>query len=113
LIACQIDLDSTQLPSEFALALYRAAQEGITNSLRHGQARHLQLSVNGSKTEVALALVDDGCGLPAEGWQRPGHYGLRWLVERIESLGGELRIAAAQPHGVDLRIRIALPTVIS
>jgi two-component system sensor histidine kinase UhpB len=107
-IACQIDLDSTQLPSEVALALYRAAQEGITNSLRHGQARHLQLSASGSTTEVWLALVDDGCGLPAEGWQRPGHYGLRWLVERIESLNGELRIANAQPRGVELRVCIAL-----
>jgi two-component system sensor histidine kinase UhpB len=108
LITCQIDLAATQLPAEVALALYRAAQEGITNSLRHGQARHLRLTVRGSMTEVSLALVDDGCGLPAEGWQRPGHYGLRWLVERIESLNGELRIAAAQPRGVQLQVCIAL-----
>ena len=55
-----------------------------------------------------LSLHDDGSGLPAEGWQRPGHYGLRWLVERVESLRGELRLDANLPHGVQLHVRVPL-----
>ena len=91
-----------------ALALYRAAQEGISNALRHGQARALQLAVVGAASEVTLALSDDGNGLAPDWSQRTGHYGLRWLTERVEALGGEFRIEAAVPRGVRLSVRLPL-----
>jgi two-component system, NarL family, sensor histidine kinase UhpB len=109
-IETAIDLGATALPAEIALTLFRAAQEGITNALRHGQAKELRLAVQADAAEVRLSLHDDGSGLPAEGWQRPGHYGLRWLVERVESLRGELRLEANTPHGVQLHVRVPLPT---
>ena len=96
------------LESEAALALYRAAQEGINNALQHGHARHLSLVVTGAGAEVTLTLQDDGCGLIPD-WSKPtGHYGLRWLTERVESIGGELAIQATQPGGVRLSIRLPL-----
>jgi two-component system, NarL family, sensor histidine kinase UhpB len=110
-IETAIDLGNTALPAEIALTLFRAAQEGITNALRHGQAKQLRLTVQADAAEVRLSLHDDGSGLPAEGWQRPGHYGLRWLVERVESLRGELRLDANEPHGVQLLVRVPLPTM--
>jgi two-component system, NarL family, sensor histidine kinase UhpB len=97
------------LPPELALTLYRAAQEGITNALRHGQAQHVQLSLHSDAREVTLELTDEGVGLPAAGWRRTGHYGLRWLAERVETLKGELRVEANTPRGVRLLIR--MPTI--
>ena len=44
-----IALGEARLPSEVALALYRAAQEGITNALAHGHAQRLQLTVDGKR----------------------------------------------------------------
>jgi two-component system sensor histidine kinase UhpB len=69
------------LMPETALALYRSAQEGITNALRHGTARHLELSLARCSESLVLALSDDGEGLAADWQQRPGHHGLRWLAE--------------------------------
>jgi two-component system, NarL family, sensor histidine kinase UhpB len=105
-IDTDIALGATPLSAEVALTLYRAAQEGITNALRHGQAKHLRLAVRADAHAVTLSLHDDGSGLPTEGWQRPGHYGLRWLVERVETLRGELRLEANPPRGVQLHVRV-------
>jgi two-component system, NarL family, sensor histidine kinase UhpB len=107
-ITMQVALDEARLPAEVALALYRAAQEGITNALRHGRAGHVSLHLDGSATQVTLELRDDGVGLPPQGIQRAGHYGLRWLTERVESLHGELRLGPIVPKGVLLQVRVPL-----
>ena len=107
-LALQVDLGAARLPADAALALYRAAQEGITNALRHGQARQLRLAVQGRAADVQLTLTDDGQGLAPDWAQRTGHYGLRWLTERVESLGGSLKLSPGQPRGVGLEVRIPL-----
>lgn len=108
-IALKVELADAVLGADVSLALYRAAQEGLTNAMRHGQARHLQLSVLGRADEVTLELVDDGRGLPPEGTQRSGHHGLRWLAERVHGLGGHFEITPASPSGVRLRVGLPLP----
>jgi len=95
------------------LTLYRAAQEGISNALRHGQAKHLQLSVGHADQALTLTLQDDGQGLPPDWSLRKGHYGLRWLTERAEGVGGELRVEAVQPHGVRLLVQLPLQPLAS
>lgn len=104
----RVDLGSARLPAEAALTLYRAAQEGITNALRHGQAARIVLEVAGSADAVQLTLHDDGVGLPAQGLPRQGHYGLRWLTERVESLHGTLALEPVEPHGARLTVRLRL-----
>ena len=110
-IDLQVELADAVLGSDAALALYRAAQEGLTNALRHGEAQHLSLSVRGQAGEVTLELVDDGRGLPAGGTQRNGHHGLRWLAERVHGLGGAFDLADAAPHGVRLKVHLPLQAV--
>ena len=108
-IDLHVDLGQAHLTGDVTLALYRAAQEGITNTLRHGKANELQLSLCAAPDNVTLDVSDDGCGLPPEGTKRTGHYGLRWLAERIEGLGGRLAVNAASPRGVHLQV--CLPRV--
>lgn len=94
------------LGNDATLTLYRAAQEGITNALRHGGATRLALAVSGDAGGATLTLRDNGRGLPAGGWQRPGHYGLRWLQERAEVLGGEVVIEPVLPQGTQLTLTL-------
>lgn len=127
-LALHLQLAGLELPTDVTLCLYRAAQEGITNALRHGQAQHLALSLHAGPEpgQVTLRLLDDGRGLPLPA-ARPmptapglpsstppilppatpsGHYGLRWLGERVHSLGGTLALEPAQPQGVLLTVQL-------
>ena len=105
-LALQVELGEAALSADAALALYRAAQEGMTNALRHGQARHLELSVRCHGANAVLELRDDGSGLPADEPAGDKHFGLRWLAERVEGLGGSFELAGAQPRGALLRVRL-------
>lgn len=90
-----------------ALAIYRVAQEGLINALRHSQATHIDLNVQSDAQRVIIAITDDGVGLP-EDWSLPGHFGLRGLAERVNHLGGVLRVTNRMPRGVDLTAEIPM-----
>ena len=107
-IVLEVELADCALDSDAALVLYRAAQEGVSNALRHGKARKLHLSVHRAAAEVRLTLQDDGQGLATDWSTRAGHYGVRWMTERVETIGGTLSLEATQPVGVRLSVRLPL-----
>jgi len=104
----QVDLGDASLPADVALALYRGAQEGMTNALRHGHATHIRVELRrDADSAVVLTVTDDGRGLPADP-PPSGHHGLRWLAERTEGLGGTFSISDCRPKGVELQVRLPL-----
>lgn len=107
----EVDLDvralPAQLPAPLALAAYRIAQEGLTNALRHSGAAHVRVVVGREQDFLAVRVQDDGHG-PLEEWRRPGRFGLRWLSERAEALGGELSLAPRPEGGTELRALLPL-----
>ncbi|MBA3591775.1 HAMP domain-containing sensor histidine kinase [Methylibium sp.] len=107
-VELQVSLGDARLGTEAALALYRAAQEGLTNALRHGQASHMSVSLKAEDDGARLDVRDDGRGLAPDWVARTeedgGHYGLRWLAERVEALGGSLHIGNIEPRGAQLRV---------
>jgi len=105
-IDLQADMDGVQLGSEAALALYRAAQEGLTNALRHGQARRVDVRLRAAADGTVLELADDGVGLSPDWAGKKGHHGLRWLAERVQGLGGNFELVPTSPRGVRLSVRL-------
>ena len=107
----KIDLDlkpgDAALAPDAALALYRAAQEGLTNALRHGAADRLRLALRRDGAEMLLVVEDNGRGLAPDWSERPGHHGLRWMAERVHALQGRFAIGPAPLQGV--RLSIAVP----
>ena len=108
-IALQLELAGAAVSSDAALALYRVAQEGLTNALRHGRAGRIALRVEARDDTVTLTVTDNGEGLATNGSARTGHHGLRWMTERVEGLGGRLAIEPAEPQGARLRVSLPLP----
>jgi signal transduction histidine kinase len=88
------------------LALYRTAQEGLTNIQRHAAARQAWLCLECSADRLSLQVSDDGRGLVA-GALRSG-FGLRGLRERAAQLNGAITLADRPGGGAILAIQ--LPT---
>jgi signal transduction histidine kinase len=89
---------------ELALsALYRAAQEGITNARRHARASHVSVSVALGDAGARLVVTDDGRGFP------PGRegFGLLGMRERVQLAGGRVELESAQGSGT--RITVTVP----
>jgi signal transduction histidine kinase len=87
------DLDRLQPPVD--AALYRLAQESLTNALRHARhATRIRVEVSGDRDCVRLTVRDDGDAAPANASSSSG-YGLVGMTERTHLLGGTLE---AGPH---------------
>lgn len=78
-----------------AHALFRCAQEAITNAVRHSRARNLWIELAEEDGGIALRVRDDGRGVPAVA---PGH-GLSGMRERLEEVGGRLDLDSSPGRG--------------
>jgi signal transduction histidine kinase len=85
-------------PSQ-AHALFRCAQEAITNAVRHARARNLWIELGKEEDGIALRARDDGRGTVAV---RTGN-GLQGMRERLEEIGGRLEIESQPGQGFSLR----------
>lgn len=79
-----------RLDGEAKIAMYRIAQEALTNVERHARASHVQIDLRGHKKGATLRIEDDGRGLPGDG--PTGGLGLRNMQERVEQLEGQFRL---------------------
>ncbi len=107
-----------RLPSSCELALYRMAQEAVSNVVRHAQASAMSLILDFSgDLAVIMTIVDDGCGFivpdnPAE-FASAGHFGLLGLQERSELIGATLVIASEPGQGTRITIRMPYASMTS
>lgn len=87
-----------RLDQDARIALYRVAQEALTNIERHAEALNVFMSLKGHHNGAMLRITDDGIGMT---WPRPSRHtsaglGLRNMQERIEQLDGSLRIISTR-----------------
>jgi signal transduction histidine kinase len=97
-IDVELSGDLEALRPSVGAAMYRLAQESITNSLQHARhATRISVSVAGEADCVRLTVRDDGAA-GAAGRSGPG-YGLVGMTERATLLGGTLEAGPAADHG--------------
>ncbi len=99
--------DIPPLPDSHRLALYRSAQEALTNVQRHAKAHNVWLQLTFQGNAVNLLVSDDGIGLP-EGAEQAG-FGLRGMRERMGLVGGKLLLEPRHGGGTQLRVEVPLP----
>ena len=105
-IEVELTGDLTNLAPALEAALYRVAQESVTNAQRHAQhATRVDVSVTGTATDVQLTVCDDGDRLPAVAG--PPGYGVVGMTERARLLGGTLTAGPAPERG--WAVRAVLP----
>jgi signal transduction histidine kinase len=89
--------------SEARLALYRTAQEALTNVRRHSASEHVELRLDYEEDGTTLTVQDHGAAAPVIGGKG---YGLTGMRERAELLGGRLN---AGPTDDGFRVELWLP----
>jgi signal transduction histidine kinase len=87
-----------ELENKVALALYRAAQEGLTNVCRHARASRVDVLLDYQPSEVRLQVKDNGVGAA----EITGGFGLLGIRERMQLLGGRLDVRTAVASGFSL-----------
>jgi two-component system NarL family sensor kinase len=85
-----------RLGPDAKIALYRIAQEALTNIERHSGATRVSVDIRGHKKGATLRIADNGSGLSDSEDRRATGLGLRNMQERIEQLDGTLRIFSAR-----------------
>jgi two-component system, NarL family, sensor histidine kinase UhpB len=108
LVEREFDPSLPKLAPDAELAVYRIAQESLTNVARHAQASRVRITLERSHDSVVLRVVDDGRGfegVPEE------HGGLRSMRERALLVGGALAIKDGANGGVELRLEVPMVQV--
>lgn len=111
---CEVRVEGTprELTSEANLAIYRTAQEALTNIRKHAAAERVEVALTWGPVDVTLRVADHGPGAPvsvpaaATAPRGSGGYGLSGMRERAELLGGRL---SAGPAADGFRVELWLP----
>jgi signal transduction histidine kinase len=111
LIADLPDLSPPRLPADIRIALFRAAQEAISNVLKHAHATWLEIRLQGEDGRVRLTIEDNGQGFDpkATSQKEAPSWGLKIMRERIESIGGKLYIESRPGEGTQTIFEIERP----
>ena len=99
--------EQRQLPARLETGLFRIAQEGLTNVLRHAQAKTAHLNLTYSTDRIQLNIEDDGEGFDPQDIP-PGRFGLVGLNERAHMLGGNLILESSPGGGTRVEVTIPL-----
>jgi len=108
-----IDGTVTRLPPAMELAVFRIAQEAVTNAERHASAHRVDVALRFGDGWLGLSVTDDGAGFDPQRqfWGDNQSLGLPGMSERARLVGGRLRVTSKIGRGttVDARVPVARP----
>jgi signal transduction histidine kinase len=103
-VPVEVRVDAGRVPAAVEAAAYFVCSEALANVAKHGSASRVEVDVKLASDGIAVTIVDDGVG-----GADPGRgSGLRGLGDRVEALGGRLRVES--PAGRGTRIVAEIPT---
>lgn len=109
-LASQIVIEHAceSMSKDTTIALFRVVQEGLSNIIRHAQAKTVKLELSGDDGHCIVTLTDDGHGFDARSPQFRWSHGLMGMRQRAEALGGQLDVESQVGGGTRVRVEIPL-----
>jgi signal transduction histidine kinase/FixJ family two-component response regulator len=109
-IPCRVSVApyDPDVPADIAAALFSICREALTNISKHAAASAVAIDIAAGDGRVGLRISDDGRGIAAADFAKPGSFGLRGMVERAEQLGGALEVRSDPATGTTLSLRVPL-----
>ncbi|HVO90377.1 MAG TPA: CHASE3 domain-containing protein [Casimicrobiaceae bacterium] len=107
---CALNLPEVDesMPPQVTIALYRIAQEAMTNIVKYARARNVDVDLVETPQSVSLMIADDGVGLPAGADTNALSHGISGMRQRVRALNGEFRIRGKPGVGTTIEINIPL-----
>ena len=99
-----------RLPAKAEIAVFRIAQEALTNVAKHARARHVEVRIDQGESAVAVLVEDDGAGfdMRARGSGQAGSgWGLMGMRERAEGIGATVSVDSSPGRGT--RVIVTVP----
>jgi signal transduction histidine kinase len=96
--------DDVKLGEAIEIALFRVAQETLTNAAKYAHASRICVALTLDDDTVSLHIADDGIGIAPRDLQRTHTHGLVGMRQRVSARGGRFEIEAAVPHGTSIRV---------
>lgn len=106
-----VGLESVRLPEAVETAVYRIAQEALTNAARHSRAQHVSVVLERRGNTIVLIVEDDGQGFNLEevmGAQERSRLGLHGMMERASLIGGRLTVESAPGSGTTILLEVPI-----
>ena len=100
--AVAIDQVETDVPHDAAIAIYRIAQEWLTNIVKHASARSVSVSLLANASRLELEIVDDGVGFDPHTVKKG--LGLKGIEERSRMVGASLSVSSTPGAGSSLTL---------
>jgi ligand-binding sensor domain-containing protein len=90
--------------------VFRIAQEGFANVVRHAKAAHAMINLRYHPNELTLTISDNGIGFDAADATLPakGHFGVQGMRERAKQIGGELKVKSSPESGTTVTLTVPL-----
>lgn len=108
--SCTLDIDGDlqSLKPNQRIHVYRLVQEALTNIAKHAQARQvlIRLHLDEELGQLRVSICDDGIGMNTDALHHG--LGLRSMRERVETLGGELRLESRLQRGLCVQVQLPL-----
>jgi len=95
--------DEFRLNSDMESLLFYVIREALANVERHARAHQVKVSLRRSEETVVVTVEDDGVGLSTE---KPFGLGLRGIEERVELVGGSMKIASSPGQGTTVTVEV-------
>lgn len=112
-----LDDDAQALPDPVRIALFRIAQEAVTNATKHARPRRIDLAFRLDARGAALEVSDDGGGfdVPTDlsAPSKPGHYGLVGMAERAASARATLNVTSERGLGTRVHAVVSMDTLVA
>jgi PAS domain S-box-containing protein len=104
-VELDLRLPAGRLPEQTEVAVYYVTSECLTNAAKHARASFVQVSARVEGDVLEVTIADDGAG----GADLGQGSGLIGLVDRVEAIGGKLRVNSPPGEGTTLTVRLPLP----
>ena len=109
---CQAEFNvegEPNLSPEVENELYWAVNEALNNVLKHARAKHVYVDLKFHNGASKITIVDDGVGFDAAHLERMAGIGLKNITERINRIGGRLKIESQNQKGTVFEIKLSSP----